>query len=288
MASVWLRRLSGTAFLLLAVYLALFGVAMSQKYGLGWDAHAYYASWTGGLYEELPGTRDAYNYSPLFAQAIWPLTLLPWPVFCAFFVGGAAAGVLWLARPLPVVLAVGLWLFCLPEILSGNIFWLLAVMAVIGFNRGSPWCVVAFTKVLPCLGPIWFLVRREWRYLAGFAAASASLLLVSFAISPGEWLSWVAFLRDSAGDASGKVYVTPFAVAFPLSVRFPCAIVLTLYAARTDRRWLVPVAMLLASPVVGWGSFALLAAIPRLRAPAPATTSDGPAATTAGARSLTP
>ena len=74
---------------------------MCGWYGIGWDAHAYYVAWYGGLYEELPGSVDAYNYSPLFAQVIWPLTLLPWPVFCAVFVGAAAAGVAWLLRPLP-------------------------------------------------------------------------------------------------------------------------------------------------------------------------------------------
>ena len=126
---------------------------MAGQHGVGWDAHAYYVAWSGGLYEELPETRDAYNYSPLFAQVIWPLTLLPWPAFCALLVGAAAAGVVWLSRPLPTPLAVGLWLFCLPEILSGNIFWLLAVMTVVGFSRGSPWCVAAFTKVRPVPGP---------------------------------------------------------------------------------------------------------------------------------------
>ncbi len=65
---------------------------MAGQHGVGWDAHAYYVAWSGGLYEELPETRDAYNYSPLFAQVIWPLTLLPWPAFCALLVGAAAAG----------------------------------------------------------------------------------------------------------------------------------------------------------------------------------------------------
>ena len=48
-------------------------------------------------------------------------------------------------------------------------------------------------------------------------------------------------------------------------MRLPIALAVAVFAARTDRRWLLPVAMLLACPVVGWGSFALLAAIPRLR-----------------------
>ena len=55
------------------------------------------------------------------------------------------------------------------------------------------------------------------------------------------------------------------AIPFPLVVRFPLALVVVVVAARTDRPWLVPVSMVLASPVVGWGTFALLAAIPRLR-----------------------
>ena len=288
MASVWVRqRLPWAAFLLLAAYLALFGIAMVGKYGLGWDAHAYYVAWSGGLYEELPETRDAYNYSPLFAQAIWPLTLLPWPVFCAVLVGAAGAGVLWLSRPLPPVLAVGMWLFCLPEILSGNVFWLLAVLTVVGFSRGSPWCVAAFTKVLPCLGPVWFLVRREWRQLAGFVAVSAALLVVSVAISPGEWVDWIDFLRDSAGDSSGNVYLTPLTLTFPLAARLPLALVVAVVAARTDRRWLLPVAMLVASPVVGWGSFALLAAIPRLRGMASSDLDEDRASSDSGTRSLT-
>jgi hypothetical protein len=77
----------------------------------------------------------------------------------------------------------------------------------------------------------------------------------------------VEFLRDSAGDADGFVYLTPVAIYFPLVARLPLALALTVFAARTDRRWLIPVAMVLACPVVGWGTFALLTAIPRLRSP---------------------
>jgi hypothetical protein len=259
------RRLLRDAFLVLAVYLAIHAVAMCLEYGIGWDAHAYYVAWSGGLYEALPRSIDAYNYSPLFAQVIWPLTLLPWAVFCAVLVGAAGAGVAWLLRPLPLVLAVGGWLACLPEILSGNIFWLLAVMAVVGFSHASAWCVAAFTKVLPCVGPVWFLARGEWRRLASFVLTALALLTVSVLISPEAWLDWVDFLRTSAGDSSGLIYLSPVAIAFPLAVRFPLALVVVVVAARTDRPWLVPISMVLASPVVGWGTFAMLAAIPRLR-----------------------
>jgi hypothetical protein len=259
------RRLLRDAFHVLAVYLAIHAVAMCVSFGVGWDAHAYYVAWDGGLYEELPGSVDAYNYSPLFAQVIWPLTLLPWPVFCVFFLGSAAAGVAWLAHPLPALPRVAVFAACLPDILSGNVFWLLGVMSVLGIARGAPWCVAAFTKVLPCLGPVWFVARGQWRALAGFVGTAAVLLAISAIVSPGEWQAWLDFLRDSAGDASGKVYLSQFVFVFPLVIRFPLALALAVWAARTDRPWLLPVAMVLASPVVGWGTFAMLAAIPRLR-----------------------
>lgn len=290
MASVSVRRrLPRDAFVVLAAYLTLHAVVMSRDYGVGWDAHAYYVAWQGGLYEALPGSVDAYNYSPVFAQLVWPLTWLPWPAFCALLVGAAALGVAWLVRPLPRVLAVAAWFACLPEILSGNVFWLLAVMAVLGLGRGAPWCVAAYSKVLPCLGPVWFLVRREWRHLAGFLAVMLVVFAVSFAISPGEWRAWAGFLRDSAGDSSGYVYLTPFAVYFPLVLRYPLALVLTVVGARTNRAWMLPVAMVLASPVVGWGTFALLAAIPRMRLAGPSRSGSSTLAVTPPeARSLTP
>ena len=75
-------------------------------------------------------------------------------------------------------------------------------------------------------------------------------------------------------------------LAFPLVARLPIALAVAVFAARTDRRWLLPVAMLLACPVVGWGTFALLAAIPRLRPAATvraAPTSSPPPTATPGA-----
>ena len=47
------------------------------------DAHAYWTAWQGGMYDTPWLVNGAYSYSPAFAQLIWPLTLLPWPVFAA-------------------------------------------------------------------------------------------------------------------------------------------------------------------------------------------------------------
>lgn len=57
------------------------------------------------MYGLPPNTADAYLYSPAFAQLIWPLAQLPWPLFVA---AGAVAGFAlyaWLLRPLGRTLA---------------------------------------------------------------------------------------------------------------------------------------------------------------------------------------
>jgi hypothetical protein len=251
--------MAAALFVLLSLGLVYHAFAMASAFGIGWDAHAYYVAWHGGLYDIAPGELDAYNYSPLFAQVVWPLTHLPWPVFGALFIGAAAVTIAWLVRPLSWVMAVAMWLCCLPEILSGNIFWLLALCTVLGMHRGSPWVVAAFTKIAPCLGPLWFLLRGEWRPLARFVTATVVLVAASYLAAPGLWRDWVDFLRHHAGGSPSMIYVPP------VIYRLPFALLAVVVGARTDRRWLMPVAMLLACPVVGWGSFALLAAIPRLR-----------------------
>jgi hypothetical protein len=57
----------------------------------------------------------------------------------------------------------------------------------------------------------------------------------------------------------------PGSVPVPLVLRLPIAAVVIAYAARTDRRWLLPVGVLLAMPVIWWGSFAMLAGVVALR-----------------------
>ena len=82
---------------------------------------------------------------------------------------------------------------------------------------------------------------------------------MSFVLSPSAWFDWAAFLRGSTG--SGELLVPRLALA---------ALVVSA-GALTDRRWLVPVAVLLALPVVWVESYVILLAIIRLREPLPAT-----------------
>lgn len=59
----------------------------------------------------------------------------------------------------------------------------------------------------------------------------------------------------------------PICSAFmpPAMLRIPVGIALLTWGALKDRRWVVPVAMLLCTPVLWLGSLTLLAAIPRIQ-----------------------
>ncbi len=68
------------------------------------------------------------------------------------------------------------------------------------------------------------------------------------------WRSWVDLLRASAGAStvSGSIPI-------PFAIRLPVALLVIAWAARRDARWLLPVGVLLAMPVIWPGSLALLA-----------------------------
>jgi hypothetical protein len=54
-------------------------------------------------------------------------------------------------------------------------------------------------------------------------------------------------------------------VPIPLIVRLPLAAAFIAWIALRDKRWLLPAGVLLAMPVIWWGSFALLAGCVALR-----------------------
>ncbi|CAM3620567.1 glycosyltransferase 87 family protein [Nocardioides zeicaulis] len=251
-------------------FLAVVGTFESAAHlalsGVGWDARAYWGAWRGSMYEGHVGDPGHFLYSPAFAQIVWPLAHTTWPVFVAVLVVLNAVGLAWLLRPLPLLVAVPLWVAGSQEVLSGNVFVPMAVVAVLGMRLPQLWAFVALTKITPCLGPVWFAVRGEWGAVARAAAATLAVVLVSALVAPGLWVEWGHFLLDQArvsGGPTGWEFIPG-----PL-YRVPVALVLVVWAARTDRVWLLPVAMVLATPFLWNGSFTLLAAIPRLRAYVP-------------------
>jgi hypothetical protein len=229
---------------------------------LGYDSHAYWLALRGSPYERGPAEPDAYLYSPAFLHVLTPLQALDWPLFALVWSGAAAAGVCWLLAPVGWRRAIPLFLVCSYEITSGNVFWLFAIVAVIGLRHPSVWVVPALTKITPALGPVWFLVRGEWRQLLVSCSAIVVVGAGSWALDPALWHDWLTFLGTHVeGSAS--------AVGSPLSppplLRVPAALALVIWGARTDRIWALPAGMALASPVFGLtGVIVVLMAIPRL------------------------
>jgi len=113
------------------------------------------------------------------------------------------------------------------------------------------------SKVTPGVGCLWFAFRQEWRNLAIAVGVTAAIVLGSLIIYPRAWLEWAAVL--STHDP------TP-GLAVPVPVRLAAAVALLWWGARSDRRWVVPVAAFLGLPLIrttGW--VLLVAVIPLLR-----------------------
>ena len=201
----------------------------------------------------------AYVYSPAFLQALAPLKALPWPAFLAAWTMLLLAAVRFLAGPRLYAAAIAFAVF---EIAGGNVHLLLAAAIVAGFRWPATWSLLLLTKVTPGIGLLWFAVRGEWRNLGIALGATFAIVVVSYAISPAAWADWIDVLAASTAKTSG----TWAAVGVPLWFRLPIALVLVTWGARTDRRWTVAVAAMLALPALWFGSLSMLLAVIPLRA----------------------
>jgi hypothetical protein len=108
---------------------------------------------------------------------------------------------------------------------------------------------------------VWFLCRGEWRSLAISMAWIAGVAGISCLVAPDLWRDWWYFLTDNAHSAGGTLGGS---LMPPAIVRVPFALALVAYGARTGRTWVLPASMVLASPVFGLGSLAILAGLARL------------------------
>ncbi|MCA1648271.1 MAG: DUF2029 domain-containing protein, partial [Chloroflexi bacterium] len=194
----------------------------------------------------MPEQRDAYLYSPAFAEVIWPLTLLPWPLFCTIWIGAVASTYLWLLAPLDCRWRIPLLMLCAHDIATGNVWSFFALVLVVGFRVPAAWALPLLTKVTPGIGPLWFLIRRDWRALI-FALGSTALIAgISFAAAPTLWAHWLDLLvhparfQNSARGSLRPVVYVPTSIS--LGVGLPIAIAITAAAAHTNRLWLLPIA----------------------------------------------
>jgi hypothetical protein len=257
------RRILGVWGVLAALGLVLLMVALAEpfepeSFGPGHDARAYWAAPLDDPYEPgSVGQESAYLYSPAFLAVLSPLRALPWPLFLGLWTAGLLVVLFWLARPL---LFLPLLLLALPEIWGGNITILLAAAIVLGFSRTWAWAFPLLTKVTPGVGVLWFAVRREWLQLGVAIATTLAVIAAVALFTPGIWADWFQMLMSSTGSST-----VPGSVPIPLVLRLPLAVALIVLAAGRDLRWLLPIGVLLAMPVVWWGSLALLTATVALK-----------------------
>lgn len=243
---------------LLRAVVYFFGQGIHPWTFVGIDARAYWGVDLAHPYvSSAVGEYSTYLYSPAFAQVLSPLYVLSFEAFFVLWTIASVAVLYWLVRPWPWALLI-LFLPWTYELFVGQVHLFIAAVIVLGFRYPALWAFAILTKVTPGVGLLWFLVRREWRPLGIAVGTTALVALISFVLSPTAWFDWYAFLRGSTG--SGEL----------LYPRIAAAGVIVVAGALTDRRWVVPIAVWLALPVVWIESWVILLAIIRLREPAPA------------------
>lgn len=255
------RRLLGRALTMSGWGVLVFAwlwLNLSQVDGVDFfqDARVYWRFDFDDLYGRgTVGGRDAYLYSPAFAQIFSPFGILPWPAFKALWSAANLLVLAWLCGPR--LAAVLLFTpFVADEISTGNLHLLIAAAMVLGFRYPASWVFVLLTKVSPGIALAWFVGRREWRPLLIATGATAAVSLVSFLIGPGLWFQWFDSLRANTG-----VVVPSYAVAIPgpVLVRMVIGFVLALVAGLLGWRWVVPIAGFVALPVPWLSGLSMLA-----------------------------
>jgi glycosyl transferase family 87 len=244
--------------------IVIFSDPWGRLWGTGQDARCYWQATLANPYLHSDWNDPiAYVYSPAFLQLVTPLTALPWQAFMAAWTALLILAVRFLTGPR--LLAAGLLFpFAAMEIAGGNVSLLLAAAIVVGFRWPAAWSLVLLTKITPGIGLLWFAVRREWRSLAIALGTTAAVAVVSFVTLPDQWRAWIDVVVQNALAGRTGTWAS---VPIPLWIRLPFSIAIIVWGARTDRRWTVPVAAMLALPALWYGGLSmLLAVIPLLPA----------------------
>ncbi len=237
------------------------------------DSYAFWSAWQdGSLYPPTWRPVSEYVYSPAFAQAFWPLTLLPWPVVNSLWTALQLAALAWMLGPIGAVVALA-WPF--PSLASlgtavyatidnGNPMILVAAAITIGLTRWpGAFSFVLLTKVSAGIGILWFAVRREWRKLAVALGVTGAIVLTSALIGPHLWLEWARLLYGAAFHSGGaEALAKERFLPVPLAIRGTIGLAVVLLAACRGHAWLVPLGCFLALPDIHLGGFAVLTAMP--------------------------
>jgi hypothetical protein len=185
-------RLAGLAVVVFAWWLLTF-------HDFQHDARAYWLLDLDSLYAKAQvGGKDAFLYSPAFAQAFLPLTWLPWIVFAGLWAALNLAALTWMAGP-----AIAGLLLVIPnspvidEVGTGNIHLLLGAAIALAFRWPSAWALPLLTKVTPGAGILWLAGARRWRAFLVAAGTTLAIMALSFVIAPQLWSDWLGVLTGN-------------------------------------------------------------------------------------------
>ncbi len=259
------KRLIAPACLIAALAVALWSTwfyVVIEPESLGMDARAYFvAGHQDQPYDLAPGEPFAVLYSPVFVQLMRLMALMPWSVFLALWMVANVVSCWWLAAPLPRMWRITVMALCVPTVLIGNIYGVLAVCFVIAVIGRPSSAVASATIVLTKVSPAvviaeWYLLGRDWRRLAVAAATIGVAVGCSVAVEPGLWGDWLGFLVDHS--QGGDLRPAPLLAGLLL-------VVLVRHGAPL---WLLGLAFYLTSPMASWVAQELvpLMTIPRLLA----------------------
>lgn len=245
----WWRIASHALTLVGAIVAAFYWWQLTAAGSYGWDLGIYYRVRLDDLYGGwVVGGPDAFQYAPAFAQAVAVVrTFVPFDLLLALWRAADLAIVVYLAGPL--TLPVLFWGPVASEVNAGNVNLFLALAVALGLRDGprwsASWAFVLLTKITPAVGLLWFAFRRGWRSIGMALGVTVAVSAISFVLAPTQWVAWLSLIAGHSGD---QVVTFPYFV--PLAVRLPLAALVVVVAARLGWRWLVPIAAMVAAPVL--------------------------------------
>ena len=185
------------------------------------DEHAYWLAanrlWAGQpLYDPsaTPVTPYAYWYPPVLAQVLVPFALLLPELWFTAAWTLLMLGCLWWLAGKDVLIALAFVAFppVAVEFMFRNVHLVLAVLVVMGVERGWLFSVGAAIKLSPGLGIPWLAARGRWRDAGIAVVVGAAILAVSVLLSPQAWADWISIaMSRGPGDVASFLPV-PFLV----------------------------------------------------------------------------
>jgi hypothetical protein len=225
---------------------------------LAWDSRAYYDALSSAdpYAGASVGVIGSFLYPPPFLQVLGPFGQLPWPLFLFGWTAALTAAAVTMLRRVPRhhrELLPLLAILAGADIWAGNINLFLAFAAVTALAYPAAWAALALTKVTAGVGALWHGFRGQWPAFGLAVLVTALGAALSFVAAPALWGDWLSVVFS---ESPSGLYAT--ALPVPLFIRLPVAIAVLWFAARSGRAWLVPVACMVALPVIWFNGLSML------------------------------